>query len=77
MNYVVDAREMKLYEETVIDIMGMPSLTLMERAALSVAEEIRSYAQVRQLRAEEKRLLVVVGSGNNGADGLAVARILS
>lgn len=77
MNYVVDAREMKLYEETVIDIMGMPSLTLMERAALSVAEEIRSYAQARQLRTEEKRLLVVVGSGNNGADGLAVARILS
>lgn len=77
MNYVVDAREMKLYEETVIGTMGMPSLVLMERAALSVAEEIRNYARLKQLRPEEKSLLVVAGRGNNGADGLAVARILS
>lgn len=54
MNYVVDAREMKLYEETVIGTMGMPSLVLMERAALSVAEEIRNYARLKQLRPEEK-----------------------
>jgi yjeF C-terminal region, hydroxyethylthiazole kinase-related/yjeF N-terminal region len=77
MKYVVDAREMKLFEEAVIETMGMPSLALMERAALAVAEEIRAYAADRHLRTEEKRLLVVAGGGNNGADGLAVARILS
>lgn len=77
MNYVVDAREMKHFEETVIETMGMPPLALMERAALAVAEEIRAYAAARQFGTEEKRLLVVAGSGNNGADGLAVARILS
>lgn len=77
MNYVVDAQEMRHFEETVIETMGMPSLALMERAALAVVEEIRAYAAVRGLRTKEKRLLVVAGSGNNGADGLAVARILS
>lgn len=77
MKYVVDAREMKHYEETVIDAMGMPSLVLMERAAMAVAEEICHWAESEGLRAAEKRVLVVTGNGNNGADGLAVARILS
>ena len=77
MKYVVDAREMKHYEETVIDTMGMPSLVLMERAAMAVAEEICHWAESEGLRAAEKRVLVVTGNGNNGADGLAVARILS
>lgn len=77
MKYVVDAQEMKQYEGTVIDTMGIPALTLMERAALAVAEEIRAYAGRRRLSEREKNLLVVAGSGNNGADGMAVARILS
>lgn len=75
MRYVVDSREMKRYEETVIDTMGIPALVLMERAAMAVAEEIRAYAVSEELR--EKKLLIVAGSGNNGADGMAVARILS
>lgn len=75
MKYVVDSQQMKRYEETVIDTMGMPSLILMERAAMAVAEEIRACAA--SLRTAEKKLLVVAGSGNNGADGMAVARILS
>ena len=51
MKYVVDAREMKLFEEAVIETMGMPSLALMERAALAVAEEIRAFAREQGLRA--------------------------
>ena len=62
MKYVVDAREMKHYEETVMDILGMPASVLMERAALAVAEEIRGYAAARKLRAEDKSLLVVAGN---------------
>ncbi|MCI9071547.1 MAG: NAD(P)H-hydrate dehydratase [Lachnospiraceae bacterium] len=77
MKYVVDAQEMKHYEETVMETLGMPSPVLMERAALAVAEEIREFAAARRLQPGDKRLLVVAGSGNNGADGLAVARILS
>ena len=75
MRYVVDSREMKHYEELVMDTMGIPSLMLMERAAMALAEEVRACAVSENLR--EKKLLVVAGSGNNGADGMAVARILS
>lgn len=77
MKYVVDAREMKHYEETVINTLGVPPMVLQERAAMAVAEEICHWAGSEGLRAAEKKLLVVAGSGNNGADGLAVARILS
>lgn len=77
MRYVVDAQEMKRYEETVTDTMGMPSLVLQERAAMAVADEIRQWAEGEGLREAEKRVLVVAGCGNNGADGLAAARILS
>lgn len=55
MKYVVDAREMKQYEETVIDSVGIPSLVLQERAAMAVVEEIRSYAGNRGLQTAEKR----------------------
>ena len=77
MKYAVDVQEMKHYEETVIDTMGVPALVLMERAAMAVAEEIRQWAEAEDLRSADKKILVVAGCGNNGADGLAVARILS
>lgn len=54
-----------------MDDLHVPSLVLMERAALAVAHE------VAQLRAGTGLAVVVIcGPGNNGADGLAVARQL-
>ena len=47
------------------------SLDLMERAAMTLADRIA------QLVAWDRHLLVFAGRGNNGGDGLAVARILS
>ena len=49
---------------------GIPSMVLMERAALACVEEIKK----RKYKME--RILVVCGTGNNGGDGAAVARIL-
>lgn len=55
-----------------MDVLGVPSPVLMERAALCVSAEVEQIAASRGLR----RVLVLVGPGNNGGDGLAVARQL-
>ncbi len=49
--------------------LGMPSPVLMERASLCVASEVEA------LRGD-RPVVALVGPGNNGGDGLAVARIL-
>ncbi len=63
---------MKNIEARIIRDYQVPSLVLMERAALSVTEVIRS----RFRREETGKILVLCGSGNNGGDGFAIARIL-
>lgn len=54
-----------------IETVGIPSLVLMERAALAAAETI-----LNEVRPTET-ILVVCGMGNNGGDGAAAARILA
>lgn len=70
MNYLVNGTEMKQYDAFTIQKIGIPSMVLMERAALSVMEELKN--QEFSL----KKVLVVCGAGNNGGDGLAIARML-
>jgi len=70
MHYIVTAEEMKKIEKYVIDELGIPSLILMERAALSVTARIKERAAYRD------KVCVVCGQGNNGADGVAIARQL-
>jgi len=70
MRCVVSNTEMKVIERYTIENIGIPSIVLMERAALSVKDEIMSIAE------NNDKVLVVCGVGNNGADGLAVARLL-
>src|SRR6185437_7214845 len=48
---------------------GIPSLELMERAGHGLATAVSE-------RVPEGRVVVVVGKGNNGGDGLVVARLL-
>ena len=70
MKKVLDPQQMKAVERVAIDEIGIPSLVLMERAALACAEELRKRFEGRT------GVLIVCGTGNNGADGLALARIL-
>lgn len=70
MRYLVNSREMKQYDRNTIEIYGMPSVVLMERAALAFVDEI--FAQ----KIDAGRVLVVCGGGNNGGDGYAIARLL-
>lgn len=69
---VVTSAQMREMDKTVIEEYGVPSLLLMENAALRVVEEIvRRYSPIAG-----KKVGVVCGKGNNGGDGLAVARHL-
>ncbi|MEO2016404.1 MAG: NAD(P)H-hydrate epimerase [Fuerstiella sp.] len=54
-----------------ISRLGLPSLLLMENAARGVVEELT------KRRRNRGRVLVFCGPGNNGGDGLAIARLLA
>lgn len=75
MKYIVDSREMKLYDQHTIERIGLSQAVLMERAALAVAERVLTY--LRDKAVKNPRVLVMAGAGNNGGDGLAVARLLA
>jgi hydroxyethylthiazole kinase-like uncharacterized protein yjeF len=70
MKYIVDSTEMKNIDNFTIDEIGIPSMVLMERAALQVVQVVTSHVTCKD------RIVVVCGSGNNGADGVAIARLL-
>ena len=70
MEWIVTAREMKYCDTNTIEYFGVPSLVLMERAALKTVEFIE------QKNYSLRKTLIVCGTGNNGGDGLAVARLL-
>ncbi len=69
MKRIVNSEEMKFCDSNTISHFGIPSLVLMERAALCVV----SHIPAQHLQG---RVLIVCGNGNNGADGLAIARLL-
>lgn len=71
MEKLVTAEEMKRLDSRTINEIGIPSLVLMERAALAVRDEILTAFPLNQAN-----VVVVAGSGNNGGDGLAIARLL-
>lgn len=52
----------------------IPDFLMMENAALSCADFILKEAEKRGIK--NIRLLIVAGKGNNGGDGLAIARLL-
>ena len=75
MEYLVTGEMARLIDRFTIDQTGVPSLILMERASLAVAVQVEKLA-VSLEHAGEQRILSVCGSGNNGGDGMAAARIL-
>src|SRR3954454_8458615 len=64
------AEEMRAVDEWAIEEQGVPSLDLMERAGIGLARLTAEQAQ------PGKPIRIVVGKGNNGGDGLVVARLL-
>lgn len=70
MQYLLNAEEAGRLDSISIQEMGIPSLVLMERASLSLAERVRKHVN------RKEKILVVCGMGNNGGDGVAAGRIL-
>ncbi len=71
MKKLVNANQMKQIDGYSIDKIGIPSLILMEKAALSLALEIK-----KCISKKDNKILAVCGVGNNGGDGVAALRIL-
>lgn len=70
MEYVLTSAEMKASDKAAIETYGIDSLVLMERAALQTVKVILDRFGL------DIYVGVMAGNGNNGGDGIAIARIL-
>lgn len=73
MRYLVTGREMSLLDQNTSENFQMPPVVLMEQAAIAFTEQMLDKAEQKI----PKRVLVVCGTGNNGGDGIAIARLLN
>ena len=71
MQYFLTGKRMQAADRYTIETLGIPSLTLMERAAEACVNIMEAEA------IDLSKPCVVCGSGNNGGDGFAIARMLS
>lgn len=72
IQYIADACEMSRYDAYTTDNLGIPALVLMERAALSVVSSLKEHFP----DFKQKKTLIICGAGNNGGDGMAIARLM-
>ena len=71
MTKILTAAEMRAIDARTIEA-GLPDLVLMENAAHRVVEVLeREFAPL-----DQQRIVIFAGKGNNGGDGLAIARLL-
>ena len=72
MKYLVTGEEMKLLDQNTSEEFYVPTVVLMEQAAMAFVQTF-----LADVGDKMKRVLVVCGTGNNGADGIAIARLLN
>ena len=66
---VCTASQMRAIDKSAWELGGIPSIVLMENAAIACAEEIKKNNSI-------KNVAIFCGKGNNGGDGFALARHL-
>lgn len=75
MKYILTPEQMRAIDSAAMQELGIPSIVLMENAARSAAEIIEQYLS-QKCPAFRGIVYVLCGAGNNGGDGLAIARHL-
>ena len=68
---VVTAAQMRQIDSYTIDKIGISGIVLMETAGSQIVRKIEQYFPKAQ------RISIFVGKGNNGGDGLVIARQLA
>lgn len=76
MQYLLDGTEAGNLDKISIQKYGIPSLVLMERAALALSKHVAEFLETGSFHEKNAKILVVCGMGNNGGDGVAAGRIL-
>lgn len=70
---LVTAEEIRKIDKTAIEQFGIPEMVLMENAGRGVADFLQhQFPDILQ-----KKIVIVCGTGNNGGDGLVIARYLN
>ncbi len=67
--YILTNEQMRAADKYTIESLGVPSLLLMERAGIALADEAEKLAP-------QGKIICVCGGGNNGGDGFVCARVL-
>ncbi len=73
MEYITSAAKAAEIDRISIKEIGIPSVVLMEKAAMEVADFVKSICDKDRT---DVKVLAVCGVGNNGGDGAAAARLL-
>ena len=76
MKYLVTGKEMKLLDQNTSNYFKVPELVLMEQAAMHFVWRLCDVLK-ETIKKENVRGIVFCGVGNNGADGIAIARLLN
>jgi NAD(P)H-hydrate epimerase len=69
---VFTAEQMRAFDRAATEKYHIPSIVLMENAALRVVE----FLELKFAPLKDKRIVILCGKGNNGGDGFAIARHL-
>ena len=69
---IVSPDVMSKIDNQAIDEFGIPGIVLMENAGIKCWTHIKSY--IEQNNIEDRNIVIISGSGNNGGDALVIAR---
>ncbi len=69
-NFIFDSESKAIIDHRVSEEFHIPSLISIENAAFSIFQAIQDKLSFKQ------RIVIIIGPGNNGADGIALTRIL-